>query len=54
MATEWGSEPDESVEVYPPQGEDAELPWLPGEVIPDTEPEAPGLGMPEGLEFLRS
>ncbi len=32
--------------TYPPQGEDAELPWLPTDPIPNPEPEAPGLDMP--------
>lgn len=32
---------------YPPMGEDAETPWLPSDPIPNPEPEAPGLGMPD-------
>ena len=33
--------------TYPPQGEDAILPWLPTDPIPNTEPEVPGLDMPD-------
>jgi hypothetical protein len=43
-----GVEPPEMwPSTYPPQGEDAELPWLPTDPIPNTEPEAPGLDMPD-------
>ena len=28
---------------YPPQGEDAETPWLPTDPIPNPEPDAPSL-----------
>ena len=33
--------------TYPPTGEDAETPWLPTDPIPNPEPEAPGLVVPD-------
>ena len=33
--------------TYPPQGEDAEIPWLPTDPIPNPEPEAPSLPEPD-------
>lgn len=33
--------------TYAPTGEDAEMPWLPTDPLPNPEPEAGGLNMPE-------
>ena len=33
--------------TYPPQGEDAETPWLPTDPIPNTEPDVPSLESPD-------
>ena len=33
--------------TYPPQGVDTILPWLPADPMPNPEPEAQGLTMPD-------
>ena len=33
--------------TYPPQGEDAETPWLPTDPIPNPEPDSPSLEDPD-------